>query len=43
MVNDALSRLAELDERHARLVELRFFGGLTAQETAEVLEYPRVQ
>lgn len=36
-VNDALSALARLDERKARVVELRFFGGLTAEETAEVL------
>lgn len=33
----ALERLAELDERAAQVVELRFFGGLTEAETAEVL------
>lgn len=33
-----LKRLAALDERQARLVELRVFGGLTIDETAEVLE-----
>jgi RNA polymerase sigma factor (TIGR02999 family) len=33
----ALEALASLDERKARVVELRFFGGLTADETAEVL------
>ena len=33
----ALDRLAALDERQARTVELRFFGGLTIEETAEVL------
>lgn len=33
----ALEDLAELDERQARLVELRFFGGLTIEESAEVL------
>jgi RNA polymerase sigma-70 factor (ECF subfamily) len=33
----ALETLASLDERKARVVELRFFGGLTADETAEVL------
>jgi len=33
----ALSRLAKIDERMARLVELRFFGGLTVEETAAVL------
>jgi DNA-directed RNA polymerase specialized sigma24 family protein len=32
-----LRKLAEFDERRARLVELRFFGGLTAAETADVL------
>jgi RNA polymerase sigma factor (sigma-70 family) len=36
-LDDALSRLAEMDERQARLVELRFFGGLSIEETAEVL------
>jgi RNA polymerase sigma factor (TIGR02999 family) len=34
----ALSKLAELDERQARVVELRFFGGLTEEEIAEVLD-----
>jgi RNA polymerase sigma factor (TIGR02999 family) len=33
----ALERLAALDSQQANLVELRFFGGLTMQETAEVL------
>lgn len=33
----ALTRLAELDPTHARLVELRYFGGLTIEETAEAL------
>jgi RNA polymerase sigma factor (TIGR02999 family) len=37
MLDDALKALAEFDERKSRVVELRFFGGLTAQETAEVL------
>ena len=36
-LDDALNLLAARDERKARVVELRFFGGLTAQETAEVL------
>ena len=36
-VNDALDRLARLDERQARVVELRFFGGLTTAEIAESL------
>jgi RNA polymerase sigma factor (TIGR02999 family) len=33
----ALNELAELDERQARIVELRYFGDLTLEETAEVL------
>lgn len=37
-LEDALRKLAELDERLARVVELRFFGGLSVEETAEVLE-----
>jgi len=36
-LDEALHRLAELDETLARLVELRYFGGLTIEETAEVL------
>lgn len=36
-LDDALKTLAETDARKARIVELRFFGGLTAEETAEVL------
>ena len=36
-VHRALERLAELDERQARIVELRFFGGLTAEETAAAI------
>ncbi len=34
----ALERLAEIDAEQARLVELRFFGGLTVEETAEALD-----
>jgi len=33
----ALTRLAELDARQARIVELRFFAGLTVEQTAEVM------
>ena len=33
----ALTRLAAVDARQARVVELRFFGGLNVAETAEVL------
>ena len=36
-LNDALDRLAELDERQSRIVELRFFAGLSIEETAEVM------
>jgi RNA polymerase sigma factor (TIGR02999 family) len=36
-LDDALKALAKLDERKARVVELRFFGGLSVDETAEVL------
>jgi RNA polymerase sigma-70 factor (ECF subfamily) len=36
-VDDALNELARLDQRKARVVELRFFGGLSVEETAEVL------
>jgi RNA polymerase sigma factor (TIGR02999 family) len=37
-VDEALARLATLSSRQARIVELRFFGGLTAEETAVVLD-----
>jgi RNA polymerase sigma factor (TIGR02999 family) len=37
VVDEALTRLAAWDERQARVVELRFFAGLTVDETAEVL------
>jgi len=37
-LDDALSALAELDTREARIVELRFFGGLSVEETGEVLK-----
>ncbi len=36
-LDDALDALAKLDERQSRLVELRFFGGLSTTEAAEVL------
>jgi RNA polymerase sigma factor (TIGR02999 family) len=36
-VDDALDRLAALDERQARIVECRFFGGMSEAETAEAL------
>ena len=37
-LDEALQRLARLDERHARVVELRYFGGLSVEETAAALE-----
>jgi len=37
-VDDALKGLAKVDDRKAQVVELRFFGGLTAEESAEVLK-----
>jgi RNA polymerase sigma factor (TIGR02999 family) len=39
-VDDALQALEQKDARKARLVEMRFFGGLTAEESAEVLDLP---
>jgi len=36
-LDDALRELARLDQQQARIVELRFFGGLTIEETSEVL------
>ena len=36
-LDEALNSLAELDERQSRVVELRFFGGLSLEEIAEVL------
>ena len=36
-LDDALSALAEIDPRQSQVVELRFFGGLSVEETAEVL------
>jgi RNA polymerase sigma factor (TIGR02999 family) len=36
-LDEALKRLAELDPQKSRVVELRFFGGLSVEETAEVL------
>jgi len=37
-LDEALTALAKLDERKSRVVELRFFGGLSTRETAEVLK-----
>lgn len=40
-LNDAMEELALLDARKARVVELRFFGGLTLEETAKALNIAR--
>ena len=37
VLHDALDRLAAVDERKARVIELRYFGGLTLEETAEMI------
>ena len=37
-VDDALKELAKMDERKSQVVELRFFGGLSVEETAKVLK-----
>jgi RNA polymerase sigma factor (TIGR02999 family) len=37
-LDDALNSLAEIDERKSRIVELRYFGGLSNEEIAEVLQ-----
>jgi RNA polymerase sigma factor (TIGR02999 family) len=37
-IDEALKRLAEVDGRKGRIVELRFFGGLSIEETAEALQ-----
>lgn len=40
--DEAMQRLAQFDERKSRVVELRFFGGLSVEETAEVLKVSQV-
>ena len=37
LLDEALESLAKIDERKSRIVELRFFGGLSVDETAEVM------
>ena len=37
-LDEALTRLAQLDPQQSRVVELRFFGGLTIEQTAQALE-----
>jgi RNA polymerase sigma factor (TIGR02999 family) len=39
-IDDALNQLAREDPHKARLIEMRFFGGLTAEESAAVLDLP---
>lgn len=39
-LDDALNSLAEFDSRKSKIIELRFFGGLTEEETAEALNMP---
>jgi len=41
-LDDALNRLARFDERKSKVVELRFFGGLSVEETAEVLKISQI-
>ena len=40
ILNEALERLSAVDKRMAQVVELRFFGGLTVEDTAGVLDVP---
>ena len=37
-IDDALTKLADLSDRQCRIVELRFFSGLTVEEVAEILD-----
>jgi RNA polymerase sigma factor (TIGR02999 family) len=41
-LDDALKKLADLDPRKSRIIELRFFGGLSIEETAEALKISRI-
>lgn len=41
-LDEAMNQLAQIDARKARIVELRFFGGLSVDETAEVLNISSV-
>lgn len=41
-LDEALTKLAKIDDRKARVVELRYFGGLTVEETAEVLNISKI-
>ena len=41
-LDDALTLLAKMDERKSRIVELRFFGGLSVKESAEVMQLSEI-
>jgi RNA polymerase sigma factor (TIGR02999 family) len=41
-LDEAITALAEIDERKARIVELRFFGGLSFEEAAEVMNLSKI-
>lgn len=41
-LDEALNELAEFDERQAKVVELKYFGGMTNDETSEVLDISNV-
>ena len=41
-LEEALVRFAEIDERKCRVVELRYFGGLSVEETAEILKISKI-
>lgn len=41
-LDEALTRLSKLDERKARVVEMRFFGGLSVEEAAGVLQISKI-
>jgi RNA polymerase sigma factor (TIGR02999 family) len=41
LLDEALTALAELDPRKSQVVEMRFFGGLTLEETAEAMDVSR--
>lgn len=40
-IDDALKKLAELNPRHSEIVSMRFFGGLSVEEVAEVMGMPK--
>jgi len=41
-LDEALTRLSKFDERKANVVEMRYFGGLSVEETAQVLKVSRI-